>query len=122
MKAGTLIREARRRAGLAQSALAQRAGTSQSAIARLEGGHSSPTLETLERLVGVAGFDLRIELVPKATTDPLVEAYKRDVDRTLLRENLRRSVDDRLRSLAEWQQFGRELEQSVRKRGRKAKR
>ena len=89
---------------------------------RFSGGHASPTLATLERLVGAAGFDLRIELVPKPTTDLLVEAYKRDVDRTLLRENLRRSIDDRLRSLAEWQAFGRELEQSVRKRGRKAKR
>jgi hypothetical protein len=32
-----------------------------------------------------------------------VERYKRDVDRSLLRENLRKSVHERLRSLGEWQ-------------------
>ena len=110
----SLIYLARQRAGLAQSELADRAGTSQPAIARLERGQVSPTLATLERLVGAAGFELRMELVPKAPSDRLIEAYKKDVDRTLLRENLRKTVDDRLRSLAELQEFGRELERSVR--------
>lgn len=32
-------------------------------------------------------------------TDPVVEAYKRDIDRTLLRENLRKSVEERLATL-----------------------
>ena len=114
MHANTLIREARRRAGLVQAELALRAGTSQPAVARLERGASIPNLETLQRLVGAAGFDLRIELVPKSASDPLVDAYKRHVDRTMLRENLRRSVDERLRSLAELQEFGRELERSTR--------
>jgi transcriptional regulator with XRE-family HTH domain len=117
----TLIREMRRRAGLSQGELASRAGTSQPAIARLERGLSSPNLATLDRLANVAGFRLRIELVPSAPIDPLVEAYKRDVDRTLLRENLRRSVDDRLLSLSDMQDFGRELQRSVRTRARKAK-
>lgn len=113
----TIIIEARRRAGLAQGELARRAGTSQPAVARLERGHGSPTLATLERLVRAAGFDLHLELVPRPVArDPLIEAYKKDVDRTLLRENLRRSVDERLRSLAELQEFGRELERSVRTR------
>jgi hypothetical protein len=31
--------------------------------------------------------------------DPVIEAYKKDVDRTLLRENLRLSVEERLRNL-----------------------
>lgn len=114
MSPKSILLEARRRAGLGQAELAQRAGTSQPAVARLERGHSSPTLATLERLVGAAGFDLRLELVPKAAPDPLVEAYKRDVDRTLLRENLRRTIDERLRLLAEHQEFGRALEQAVR--------
>jgi hypothetical protein len=30
--------------------------------------------------------------------DPVVEAYKKDVDRTLLRENLRRSSEERCRN------------------------
>ena len=120
MSAHTL-REARRRARLLQSELAVRAGTSQSAVARLERGIGSPTVATLERLVGAAGFDLRFELVPKAAPDPLVEAYKRDVDRTLLRENLSRTIDDRLRSLENAQAFGRELDRAMRTRAKKTK-
>jgi transcriptional regulator with XRE-family HTH domain len=117
----SLIRQARKQAGLTQGELARRAGTSQPAVARLERGSASPTLATLERLVRGAGFELRLSLVPIAALDPLTEAYKRDVDRSLLRENLRKTVDERLRSLAEMQEFGRELERSVRAR-RKRKR
>lgn len=32
-------------------------------------------------------------------SDPVIEAYKRDVDRTLLRRNLRRSVAERVANL-----------------------
>ena len=31
--------------------------------------------------------------------DPVIEAYKRGIDRTLIRENLRRSVDERVTNL-----------------------
>lgn len=120
MTTAQILRQARLRAGLSQGELAVRAGTSQPAIARLESGASNPTLATLQRLVGAAGFELRINLVPKVVSDPLVEAYKRDVDRSLLRENLRRSVDDRLRSLEDWQEFGRELERAASARSPKA--
>jgi hypothetical protein len=37
--------------------------------------------------------------------DPVIEAYKRDVDRTLLRQNLSRSVEERLRDLMRLQRF-----------------
>jgi hypothetical protein len=40
------------------------------------------------------------------TSDPIVELYKRDVDRSLLRENLRRTIDERLRMNAEVVAFG----------------
>src|SRR6266550_7663929 len=113
MDAGALVVRARTRAGLTQQQLADRSGTSQPAIARLESGHASPTFATIERLVAAAGFTMRVELSPTAAPDPVVEAYKRDVDRTLLRENLRKSVDDRLRSLVDLQDFGRELHQAV---------
>ena len=116
MTSKDLLREARRRAGLSQGELALSAGMSQSAVARLESGKANPTLATLERLVGAAGFELRLELVPKFSYDQMVEAYKQDVDRTLLRENLRKSVDERLRSLAEHQAFGEELQRAVRAR------
>jgi hypothetical protein len=36
---------------------------------------------------------------PCRTTDPIIELYKQDVDRTLLRENLRRSTDQRYQAL-----------------------
>ena len=41
--------------------------------------------------------------------DPVVEAYKKDVDRTLLRENLRRTVDERIQRLMDLQRFAAEL-------------
>jgi transcriptional regulator with XRE-family HTH domain len=108
------FREARQKAGLTQHELAQRAGMSQPAIAKLERGATNPTLATLSRCAEAAGFELRMELVPRAAPDAVVERYKRDVDRTLLRENLRKSVDERLRSLADWQTAGQELQRAVR--------
>lgn len=41
--------------------------------------------------------------------DPVIEAYKRDVDRTLLRENLKLTPEERLRKLVEFLRFTREL-------------
>jgi hypothetical protein len=37
--------------------------------------------------------------------DPVIEAYKKDIDRTLLRENLERTVEERLRDLMRLQRF-----------------
>ena len=48
--------------------------------------------------------------------DPVVEAYKRDIDMTLLRENLRRSVDERVRNLMALQR----LAEEARRAGREA--
>jgi len=47
-------------------------------------------------------------------SDPVIEAYKKDVDRTLLRENLKMSVEDRLRQLMELQKFVEELQRAGR--------
>ena len=41
--------------------------------------------------------------------DPVIEAYKKDVDRTLIRENLKLSVDERLLKLMRLQEFAEEL-------------
>ena len=41
--------------------------------------------------------------------DPVIEAYKKDIDRTLLRENLKLSVEEWLRQLMELQKFAEEL-------------
>jgi len=42
---------------------------------------------------------------PALDPDPVIEAYKKHVDRTLLRENLRRSVDERLAALLSLQRL-----------------
>jgi transcriptional regulator with XRE-family HTH domain len=63
MYGGQLVREARRRAGLTQTQLAERAGTTQSAIARLERGDVEPGFHRVIELVRAAGLDLRVGLV-----------------------------------------------------------
>ena len=108
------LRKARLAGGLTQSELAVRIGTSQSAIAKLEQGSTNPTLDTLQRCASASGFAVRLELVPLAPADAVVERYKQDVDRTLLRENRRKSVDERVRTLAEWQENAPALQQAVR--------
>lgn len=47
--------------------------------------------------------------------DPVVEAYKKDIDRTLIRENLRLSVEQRFEQLMRLQQFAEELKRAPRK-------
>ncbi len=59
---GSLLRDARLRTGLSQRDLARRARTTQSVIARIEGGTTSPTWDTLTRLIAAAGFELRANL------------------------------------------------------------
>jgi hypothetical protein len=65
MWSATLIREARLRAGLTQQELAARSGRERSVIARWEQGAVAPSLETLLELIGVCGFELPLELVPR---------------------------------------------------------
>lgn len=45
--------------------------------------------------------------------DPVIEAYKWDVDRTLIRENLKRSVEERFLNLMKLQQFAEELRRAA---------
>ena len=46
--------------------------------------------------------------------DPVIEAYKKDVDRTLLRENLRRTVEERFENMMRLQEFAAELRRAGR--------
>jgi hypothetical protein len=46
--------------------------------------------------------------------DPVIEAYKKDVDRTLIRENLKLTPEERLMKLYRLQLFARELRRSGR--------
>jgi len=41
--------------------------------------------------------------------DPVIEAYKKDVDRTLIRENLKLTVEQRFEKLMALQRFREEL-------------
>jgi len=59
-----LIRIARRQAGLTQRVLAERAGTSQAAMSAYESGRRSPSVDTLSRILGAAGFEVRMRLAP----------------------------------------------------------
>jgi len=47
--------------------------------------------------------------VPRSDPDPLVEAYKRDIDRTLIRENLKLTVEERFRKAMALARFADEL-------------
>src|SRR5680860_685462 len=55
-----LLERAREAAGLSQAALAKRAGTSRPTLSAYEHGRKSPTLDTAERILAEAGFDLTI--------------------------------------------------------------
>ena len=55
---------------------------------------------------------------PHSSLDAVVECYKRDLDLTLLRENLKRTPTERLMALQELQRFADEL----RRAGEKAQR
>jgi len=75
---GTILRVARQRAGLSQRELARRAGTAQSVVARIETGHTSPSFQTLQRLLAAAGMSLRAELeAPPAPHSHMLEDVAR---------------------------------------------
>jgi hypothetical protein len=64
------------------------------------------------------------ELASPDYCDPLIEAFKKDVDRTLLRENLKLTVDQRFRkfesfmkSVYELREAGRRMRESRREYG-----
>ncbi|MGH2557353.1 MAG: helix-turn-helix domain-containing protein [Actinomycetota bacterium] len=86
MKATTLLRSARTRAGLSQRQLAHRTRMPQAAVSRIERGVVSPTVDTLERLLKECGRELQAEERP---------TY--DVDRSLIRERLRLTPGERVR-------------------------
>jgi transcriptional regulator with XRE-family HTH domain len=95
--AAFLLRQARRRAGLSQRSLAERARTAQSAIARIERGQTSPTWDTLVRLIEAAGFSLKAEVL---TLAPGITHMLDDVPRILAL-----SPEQRLAELANASQF-----------------
>jgi uncharacterized protein len=89
---GPLLREARERHRVTQTALAARAGTSQAAVSRIERGVVSPTVETLRRLCDALGEELVL------SAEPIDYGH----DRTLLRRNLALTAAERIRRGVEW--------------------
>jgi transcriptional regulator with XRE-family HTH domain len=64
---------ARNRSGLSQAELAIRSGKPRSTIARWESGARSPSLESLEEVIGAAGLDLTVSLANRdASLEELV--------------------------------------------------
>lgn len=64
MDAAVTLRRVRLRSGLSLRALAARADTSHSTLSAYESGRKVPTVETLDRIVRAAGFELGVELTP----------------------------------------------------------
>ncbi len=59
---GSILREARLRAGLSQGELGQRTGKDRAQIARWERDAVSPSFDTLQAIVRACGFELSGEL------------------------------------------------------------
>ena len=60
--------------------------------------------------------DERPEAPGDLEPDPVIELYKRDVDRTMIREQLRRSVDERVRNMIAALRFTEALREASRRR------
>jgi len=64
MDAAVVIRTAREMSGLSKRELARRAKTSAAAIVRYESRQSSPSVDTLNRILRAAGWEIEIQLSP----------------------------------------------------------
>ena len=51
----------------------------------------------------------------RSSIDDVIDVYKRDVDRTLIRQRLTRSIEERLEDLMELQRFADELRRAGRR-------
>lgn len=94
--AAQLLALAREGAGLSQRELARKARTAQSVVARIELGETSPSWETLDRLLTAAGFRLATAL-KRIHVDP---ALLDDVPRIL-----RLTPQERLREVGQVSRF-----------------
>lgn len=80
-------------------------------------GETEHRLKSFEQQWGDHGrLVWRAPAAPSA--DPVIEAYKRDVDRTLLRQNLRRSVAERVANLMALQELAEEARRAGQAGGR----
>jgi transcriptional regulator with XRE-family HTH domain len=94
METSTLIRGARRAAGMTQRELADRAGTAQPAVAAYESGSRTPSLATLGRLLGACDHDVELVARPRvrrgaASLAELALTISKDLERGSERDALR---------------------------------
>jgi transcriptional regulator with XRE-family HTH domain len=95
----SLLRNARREAGLTQAELARRLGVSQAAVAKLERPGANPTIATLDDALRETGRRLVL------ATEPV----RPGIDETLVIEQLWLSPEQRLAQLESMYVTGREL-------------
>lgn len=112
--AAPVLRFVREHAAITQRTLADRAGTTQAVVARIESGESNPSIDTLRRLVSAAGFELQLTVVERPAPDPVIEAYKRDVDKTLLIDGLRKTPEQRVQALVAMAHLAAEMRRAMR--------
>jgi transcriptional regulator with XRE-family HTH domain len=100
--AAALIRETRKRHGLNQAALARRAGTSQGQISKIERGVVSPSISTVERLLGVMGERLELATVTGPRPNTSLRELRREYERLSLEERVAQqaALSEALTSLA----------------------
>jgi transcriptional regulator with XRE-family HTH domain len=89
MTSATIIRNARRRAGLTQVQLAGRMGKSQPEIGRWERGEVQPSFETLQRIVAACGLEL---VAQTYNADDSYDAHISDMLRLSPRERVEESA------------------------------
>jgi uncharacterized protein len=88
-ESATLLKEARREAGLTQAELARRLGVSQVAIAKMEHPESNPTVGALHDALWETGHRLALD----------APARRPGVDESLIRQHLELSPAERLRGI-----------------------
>jgi len=87
MRISSVVREARRRAGLTQAQLAERAGVAKSTVGRIESRARVPSTEMVERLVRASGLEVTVSL---SEADPGTDSM---FERTLRRSPAERLAD-----------------------------
>ena len=84
MDAATTLRTARTRAGLSLRGLARRADTSHATLRAYETGAKVPRVDTLDRLVRAAGFELDADLGARVPEDDPVARSRELVEALVL--------------------------------------
>jgi transcriptional regulator with XRE-family HTH domain len=94
---GALLKSARLRLGVSQTAFADLVGVAQPTLSAYETGHRQPTIPTLLRMLAKAGLDLRMELTDRDDHDAVLAEWEQsltDAERQRLRAHGYRLTSD----------------------------